>query len=127
MTRQPETKPLALPGIETPLQVWEGEVDFEMTIYANSGLTKTVKDAEKPEVEISVDIRYQACDDVQCFIPQTRRLSLVVPVLEIITPNFGMMKDMGGTTVNMDTAEHFKALSIRQTAKAERPGESDSN
>lgn len=127
MARQPGTKPLVLPGIETPLQVWEGEVDFEITIYANSALTKTVSDLEKPEIEISVDVRYQACDDVQCFIPQTRRLSLIVPVLEIVTPNFGMMKGMGGTTVNMDTAKHFKALSDRQTAKTGSGGASGAN
>ena len=40
-------------------------------------------------VEVDVTVRYQACDDVQCFIPRSRTLRLEVPIGPGAMPNFG--------------------------------------
>jgi hypothetical protein len=105
------------PSRRARFQVWEGEVDFEITIFANSALGQGEPESDLSEVELGVEVRYQACDDVQCFAPKTRHLSLTVPTAKVFAPSFDSMKGMGATTIEMDTMAHFKVLNARQIAR----------
>jgi len=60
----PESTDFELPGYELPLAVFEGEVTI--------GIAFAI-DASLPPGEIVVPgrLRYQACDDTMCFVPQT--------------------------------------------------------
>ena len=115
MTRKPKTKPLSLPGLASDLAVWEGEVDFEVTIFANSALGRGEPELE--EVHFGIEVQYQACDDEQCYLPKTRRLSLTVPVANQVAPNFEAMQGARIDPVEMDTMAHFEALNFRQQAR----------
>lgn len=121
-TEAPPTEPFELPGVDATLHVWEGSVDFVVPLFANSALLRTIKDDPSPKIELKVQVRYQACDDAQCFIPRTRTINLEVPVGDSVMPAFEMMKAMGGAgvakTVAMDSEKHMQRLVARQAARA---------
>ncbi len=58
-------------GIDHEFAVMDGRVEIAVP------LTLTV--AEGAPLRVAVSVRYQACDDRQCFIPRTETLQLVLP------------------------------------------------
>jgi len=112
----PPTKPLQLPGVNAPLHVWEGTVDFVIPTYANTVLARTVRDGAE-SITLTVRVRYQACDDTQCFIPRTRTIELDVPVASGVIPGFDQMKDYDGTTIEMDSKAHMRRLLERKLGR----------
>jgi peroxiredoxin len=78
--QKPATHPLALPGLDEPLAVWEGQVDFVIPVWADDRIAGIMDELTRDEIEIEVRVDYQACDDQACRIPQTETLSLRVPV-----------------------------------------------
>jgi hypothetical protein len=111
----PPTKPLQLPGIDATLQVWDGTVDFVTPVYASSELTKVVR-SEDPSIEVQVHVRYQACDDEQCFIPRTETITLEVPMSAGVMPGFKMMEWAGSGVIDMDSTTHMRRLIDRQAS-----------
>ncbi len=67
---KPPTHPLELPGLDQELQVWEGRVDFVLPVHADDRIAGLVEDTGIKEIEIGVRVRFQACDDHACRIPQ---------------------------------------------------------
>jgi len=108
----PPTRPFHLPGVNAPLHVWEGTVDFVIPTYANTALVRTVRDGAE-SITLTVRVRYQACDDARCFIPRTQTIELEVPVTSGITPSFGQLKNFG-TAIEMDSAAHLQRLVERK-------------
>ena len=109
----PPTHAFELPGIDQPLQVWDGTVEFVFDVYASSALRPTRVDGAD-QIEIEVSVRAQACDDVQCFVPRTRTVRLDIPVGPGAVPNFGEMPGISGETVEMDSATHMARLFERK-------------
>ncbi len=109
----PPTHALELPGVDEPLQVWDGTADFVFPVYAASTLGRAIGDGVA-SIEVDVTVRYQACDDAQCFIPRTRTLRLEVPIAPGARPNFGEMRGITGETVEMDSKTHMKRLIERK-------------
>lgn len=108
------TAPFALPGVEAPLQVWDGTVDFVVPLYANSALAPVALLDPEPSIELKVMVRYQACDEHQCFIPRTRTIELHVPLGIGPMPAFGRTRKLGVEVIDMDSAEHMRRLIQRQ-------------
>lgn len=111
----PATHAFELPGIADPLQVWDGTAEFVFPVYASSALGRVIRDGAT-SISVDVTVRYQACDDVQCFMPRTRTLRLEVPVGLGAMPNFGEMRGITGHTVEMDAKAHMKRLLKRNQA-----------
>jgi len=109
----PPTRPLQLPGVSAPLHVWDGTVDFVIPTYANTDLARTIRDGAE-SITVQIHVRYQACDDTQCFIPRTRTIELDVPVANGVMPQFEQMGDYDGTTIDMDSMAHMKRLFERK-------------
>jgi len=76
--RYPETVPFQVAGLTEPLPVLEGFAVVRVEL--NSALT------EVESVPIDVEVRYQACNDRECFLPQTARLHLDLPVGSLNRP-----------------------------------------
>lgn len=110
----PPTAPFELPGVDQPLQVWGGSIDFVIPLYADTSLTGLVRDEDDPSIELTVTIRYQACDDDQCFIPRAQTVSLEVPLRAGAVPAFAGMTGWGGETVAMDSDHHLRRLVDRK-------------
>ncbi len=95
------------------MHVWEGTVDFVTPAYADSVLARTIRDGAE-SITVDIHVRYQACDDAQCFIPRTRTITLDVPVADGVMPRFEQMKGLGGTAIDMDSNAHLQRLVERK-------------
>ena len=113
--KEPPTHAFELPGVNEPLQVWDGAADFVFPVYAASTLGRAIRDGVA-SIGVDVTVRYQACDDAMCFIPRTRTLRLEVPIGPGAMPNFGEMRGITGQTVEMDSMTHMKRLVERKQA-----------
>ncbi len=123
----PPTKPLQLPAIDTPLEVWDGTIDFVTPVYASPELTKVVR-SDDPSIEVQVHVRYQACDDEQCFIPRTETITVEVPMSAGVVPGFRMMEWAGSGVIDMNSATQVRRLIDRQaSASADGGLEADNN
>ena len=113
VVKTPSTHELQLPGMPEPLHVWDGTVDFVMDMWADSTIGEAIIGGTK-SIEIDVTVRYQACDDTQCFIPRSRTLMLDVPLALGAMPNSHRLHGITGATVDMDWDTHMKRLVDRK-------------
>ena len=73
-TRYPSTVPFQIDGLDEEFQTFKaGQVRVEVPI--SNGLR------EGESFPLKVNVRYQACTDRECFLPQNRTLELNVPLL----------------------------------------------
>ena len=109
----PPTHEFELPGVAEPLHVWDDTVDFVMDVWADSALASEIL-AGATAIKVDVTVRYQACDDAQCFIPRSRTLTLEVPLALGAMPNSPRLRGITGATVDMDWDTHMKRLVERK-------------
>ena len=112
----PPTHPFELPGVADPLMVWDGTVDFVIPFFANSAIVPTLR-AGETSITLQVAVRYQACDDEQCFLPQRQVLELEIPIDFGVMPGFEGMEGRGAKVVDMDSTEHMRRLVHRKAAE----------
>lgn len=74
--RYPSTVPFFIEGLPDEFRVFETET-IRVAVPISNGLR------EGDSFPLKVDIRYQACTDRECFMPQNRTLELVVPLFEL--------------------------------------------
>ena len=113
----PPTRSLGIASLKEPLQVWEEEVEFEILIFGNSTLAPLFETDDIPSLTVTINVRYQSCDDHQCFLPQSRILKLNIPLGKTVIPDFEEFRRASATTVKMDSVEHWQKLSARQKAR----------
>ena len=105
----PPTSPLTLSGSGETLQVYEGDVVLRLPVAQNA--RNMQKDDGWRFVTISGQVRWQACDDVECFLPESMPFSFRVeagfPVLGDMGPGVGRVPAMNG-------ARHFQRLIDRR-------------
>lgn len=72
----PSTRPLFVEGVGEELQVFEGDIHIRVPL--------SYRNAEAPDgggtVPIGIEVRYQACDELVCFLPVEERLTLDAPL-----------------------------------------------
>ena len=73
----PEGHPFHVAGIPHKFDVLDGTIEIEVPIQWT--LPDNTPDAAT-EVPLDITVRYQACDEQQCFIPRTVSMHLDVPV-----------------------------------------------
>ena len=105
----PPTEPLTLSGSGQTLQVYEGDVVLRLPVAQNARHMQ--KDDQGRFVTISGRVRWQACDDAECFLPESMPFSFRVeagfPVLGDMGPGVGRVPAMNG-------AQHFQRLIDRR-------------
>jgi hypothetical protein len=103
---------LNLPGLDTVLQVWDGRVDFAIPVWADDRIGGLLNKSAVDEVDIHIDVSYQACDDKACRLPQSERLTLRVPTA--LHVGHAMAGRMGGAvTTEMNSGKHMKKMVSR--------------
>lgn len=70
--QSPPTKPFSVAGVSDEFHVFDGTVEFEVPIVNGN------RDLES--LGLDVTVRFQACDEKQCFLPQTKQLHIDVPL-----------------------------------------------
>ena len=68
----PTPHPFHLEGSEESLPVFDRAIEVAVPLISTR--------ADVEPVTLEVVVRYQACDDRQCFLPQEQRLTLDVPL-----------------------------------------------
>ncbi len=105
----PPTSPLTLSSSGEALQVYDGDVVLRLPVAQNA--RNMQKDDDGRFVTISGQVRWQACDDVECFLPESMPFSFRVeagfPVLGDMGPGVGRVPAMNG-------AQHFQRLIDRR-------------
>ena len=91
----PPTDALQLPGVEGTLRVWKGSFDVAIPFYADSRLVSEMRPLDADRVTLEIGIRYQACDDEQCLLPKTEKLSLEVPLEVVDVPRITLADHVG--------------------------------
>jgi hypothetical protein len=93
----PPTSPLRLESLDVELPVWSGTVDIAVPFYPTGELASEVRPLDMDEATLDVTVRYQACDDRVCLLPQTEELSLRVPldVIDVPAVSIHMGTDSG--------------------------------
>jgi len=105
----PETQPLTLGSDGHTLEVYEGNVVLRLPIAQNG--RAITKDDDGRWVSVSGRVRWQACNDETCLVPDERAFSFRVPSA------FTVMADMGpgeGRVPSMNGAAHFKNMTERR-------------
>jgi len=70
--RYPATEPFHVEGIDEEFRTFAGDARIVVPVQ------RVAPNVE--EIVLEVSVRYQACNDRECFLPQTRLLQLEVPV-----------------------------------------------
>ena len=111
----PPTSPHTLSGSGDTLAVYEGDVVLRLPVAQNA--RNMQKDDDGRFVTISGQVRWQACDDVECFLPESMPFSFRVeagfPVLGDMGPGVGRVPAMNG-------AQHFQRLIDRRAGTESR-------
>ena len=84
-----------MPGVEGTLPVWKGSFDVAVPFYADSRLVSEMRPLDADQVSLEIWIRYQACDDEQCLLPKTEKLSLEVPLEVVDVPRIRLDDHVG--------------------------------
>ncbi|TAJ21892.1 MAG: redoxin domain-containing protein [Dehalococcoidia bacterium] len=68
----PESRPFRIEGAEEALPVFEGTIEVAVPLISTR--------ADVEPVTLEVVVRYQACDNRQCFLPQEQRITIDLPL-----------------------------------------------
>ena len=84
--RYPAMQPLAFPELGVTLNVYEGVVDIAIPVTPNSELFGPAPGNQPTELEIPVEVLFQACSETICYTPRTETLSVMLPVEPLLNP-----------------------------------------
>lgn len=76
--RYPATKPFRVQGLSEEFQVLDSDVEIVVP------LVSAIREVDS--IPIEIEVRYQVCDERECFLPQTERLRLDVPLGQLTRP-----------------------------------------
>jgi hypothetical protein len=68
----PPSRKLHLPAIDETVPAYEGEIHLTRTVIVDKNA--------KGDLTLEGALRYQACDDRLCYIPETLKVKWVIPV-----------------------------------------------
>ncbi len=109
----PPSETLRIDALDTELQVWSGQVDIVVPVWATDKLAPMNSGAIKRGTEeLTIRVRYQACDDTACRIPRDETFTLNIPVEPGNTPRLPIFRSSTRTTT-MPTGKHLKKMLFR--------------
>ena len=111
---RPPTTKLRLRSPDVELNVWSGTVDFFAPFYGVGELVSEVRPLDADAVDIEVEIKFQACDEHTCLLPQTRTFTLTVPIEVVDVPALQIHMGHGQREGGFDAGPHMKRLVARK-------------
>lgn len=115
-TVKPDTRPLTRSGTGETLDVYDGDITLRQPITQN-GTAGDQVDGQRV-VTIRGEVRWQACDDMQCGLPQRQRFELLIPAGRITLPDMGPAAAKGHTEPMND--EKHLAQMVERRRKSEK-------
>ena len=95
--------------------MWSGRVDLVIPLYPVGELVSECRPLEAPDVEVTVNVTFQACNETECLLPQTRQLSLTLPLDVVDVPNLAIHTGHGQREGNYDSTPAMRRLVWRKT------------
>jgi hypothetical protein len=109
----PPSEPFRLEAMNADLRVWSGQVDVVVPVCVNDPLAPlNSQEMTQDAVDLTVHVRYQACDKKTCHIPRTESFLMHIPIEPATTPRIAAFKGNVRTT-SMSTAKHLKKMVLR--------------
>ncbi len=110
----PPTQTVSVASAKKDLKVWRGTVDIVIPVYATSELFSEVTPPDVGSTRLKIDVRFQACTDRECLLPQTRTLYLE-PTLEATdAPRLGTLNSRGEREGSYDSMPAMRRLLWRK-------------
>ena len=110
----PPSELLHLSSMGIDLAVWSGTVDIVLPFYPVGELASEVRPLDAKTATFEVEVRYQACDDEVCLLPQTEKFSLEVPFDVVDVPALGMHAGHGQREATWNGRRHLRRLALRK-------------
>ena len=113
----PPAEPLHLASMGVTLPVWSGTVDIVVPFYPTGELASEVRPLDHETVRLEANVRYQACDDDVCLLPETEKFAFDVPLDVIDVPNLGLHAGHGQREGGFDARPHLRRLVFRKVRR----------
>ena len=110
----PPTERLHLAALDVDLEVWSDEVDIVIPFYATGELVSETRPLDVESATLEVEVRYQACNDQECLLPRTERLSLELPLDVVDVPNLSVHTGHGQREGSYDGKPGLRRLLWRK-------------
>ncbi|MFP6804740.1 MAG: redoxin domain-containing protein [Pseudomonadales bacterium] len=111
---KPPTSRLRLEALDLDLNVWSKTVDLQVPIWATSELASECRSLQEHSTRINIKLKYQACDDETCLLPQTSELTLEMPIEEMHVQNLGFHVGHSQHEAMLDGSPHLRRLLKRK-------------
>jgi hypothetical protein len=108
---KPDTRPLILSGTGDTLNVYDGNVTLRQPITQNGAAGEKI-DGQRM-ITVNGEVRWQACDDARCGLPQRQRFELQIPAGRITLPDIGPAAAKGRAEP-MNGAKHMARMIERR-------------
>jgi hypothetical protein len=110
----PTTETLHLKALGVDLEVWSGCVDLVVPFYATGELASETRPLDSDEIEIQVQVRYQACNNNECLLPKTETFKLTLGMDVIDVPKIGLHLGHGQRAGNYNGGPALRRLMWRK-------------
>ena len=110
----PPTQPLHLAAMGVDLEVWSGTVDIVVPFYAQGELASETRPLDTDNISLSIQVRYQACNDYECLLPRTDTFTLELPMDVIDVPRLGPHLGHGQREGSYDSMPAMRRLFLRK-------------
>ena len=84
--KYPQTTPREFPALGVTLNVYEGVTDVAIPVILGSEILDWSLQDKPTEIELPVEVVFQACSEKVCFRPQRKRLALKAPIGSHVMP-----------------------------------------
>jgi hypothetical protein len=110
----PATETLHLAAMNMELQVWSGQVDIVVPFYPKGELASETRPLDADSTHIEVEVRYQACSDIECLLPKTERFSFDLEMDVVDMPALGLHQGHGQREANYNGMPAMRRLILRK-------------
>ena len=84
--RYPQTTPHEFPELGVTLNVYEGTTDVAIPVILGSEILDWRLRDKPTEIELPIEVVFQACSEKVCFRPQRKQLVLKAPIDSHVMP-----------------------------------------
>lgn len=84
--RYPETKSITFDKLDVTLNVYKGIVDIAVPVSLTAELMNWTLPNKPKSIDIPLTVTYQACSETVCYLPKTEKISVSVPVSQLLMP-----------------------------------------
>ena len=113
----PPTEELHLASLGLDLNVYSNTVDIVIPFYADGELASETRPLDVDNVDIEVQVRYQACTNDECLLPRTESFTLNLALDVVDTPSLGFHKGHGQREGAYDSTPAMRRLFLRKLKK----------